>query len=136
MAPSPEDLSATRKELTNAKAGRLINFIKSNKEDDPDRILARRIEKLIHYGQPNWEGSLALKQIYKSMLNQTRDQAQDHEDRYEAFVPQQELDFEEIEGSTMLSKEAQKKLEFVIDYLKQGNNFSDAIQELAGQLTN
>ncbi|KAJ9085261.1 hypothetical protein DSO57_1015852 [Entomophthora muscae] len=49
-----------------------------------------------------------------------RDQAQDHKDKdiYEAFVPQQELEFEEIEGLTMLNEEAQKKLEFVIDYLK------------------
>ncbi|KAJ9048779.1 hypothetical protein DSO57_1031344 [Entomophthora muscae] len=133
MAPSPEDLSATRKELSNPKAVQLINFIKSNKkEDDLDHILVHRIEKQICDGQPNWEESLALKQVYKSVLKQTRDQAQDHEDRYEAFVPQQELEFEEIEGPTMLNEEAQKKLEFVIDYLKQGNNSSDAIQELAG----
>ncbi|KAJ9079143.1 hypothetical protein DSO57_1038548 [Entomophthora muscae] len=93
MAPSPEE-APDRTELSNGKAKRLINFIKSNTEkDNPDHLLAKGIEKRVQDGQPNWEESQALKQ------------------EYESFVPQQK----ETKDDTpkMFNEEAHEKLDFL-----------------------
>ncbi|KAJ9049640.1 hypothetical protein DSO57_1022259 [Entomophthora muscae] len=87
MAPSSEE-APNIIELSNREATRLINFIKSNtKQDNSDHLLAKGIEKRIQDGNPNWEESQALKQVFNTILTNSWENAPKFETNYEPFVP-------------------------------------------------
>ncbi|KAJ9085975.1 hypothetical protein DSO57_1008763 [Entomophthora muscae] len=129
MAPSPEE-TPDRSELSKAKARRLINFNKTNTgKDVPDNLLARGIERRIQDGQPNQEESQLLKQV-PYYITSIHKKATRLKKECESFLPQQTEELEEVETQKMLNDKAHEKLNFVIEYLKQGQNPHMAILEL------